>query len=232
MSLSRRVLSLIACTAVLLGTQLLAAEPSLAATATSAAGKGCAATTGGIPAGAMQARIGDVDGDGRADTEFMTNNFRYGIRTASGATHTVSAALAGPAWHLGWTARMQDGTVLTVIDDQRDAELFTFSGCAFHAVKNRQGSQYTFGLDGFSDYGTGVACSSTDRHLQGLQLRKHANGRYTIDRTRIVFSANHRTATNGNVHHGTTSYAANSSTVRRANQSTCGTTAKVHTTIE
>jgi hypothetical protein len=122
---------------MLLGTQLLAAAPSLAAPEThSASSEGCPTTAGGIPDGAMQAQIGDVDGDGRADTESMTNDFQYGIQTVSGATHTVSAALAGPAWHLGWTARMQDGTVLTMIDDQRDAELFTFAGCAFGPVKN------------------------------------------------------------------------------------------------
>jgi hypothetical protein len=225
-----RAVAFAAAAGLLVGAQLVTAEPSFAAGA--ASGKGCAPNSGTIPAGAMRARIGDVDGDGRADTEFITNASRYGIRTASGATHTVSAALAGPGWHQGWTARMHDGTVLTLIDDQRDAELFTFAGCAFHAVKNRQGTQYTFGLNGFSDYGTGVACSSTDRHLQGLQLRKHANGRYTIDRTRIVLSGDHRTATNGNVHHGTKSYSTRSSTYLRAEESHCGATPKVHTTAE
>lgn len=209
-----------------------AAVVGVGGTSAVASSRGCPANASTVPAGSWTARIGDVDGDGRADTEFYTRDLRYGIRTASGAVHMQHDGLAGPGPHSGWSARLAGGPVITVLDDGRQAHLYSFTGCDIRPVKNAQGAQYSFWLAQWGPEpirGTGVACTAAPRHLEGVLARQHADGRFTIETTRIAVSADGTRATNGSTGVGTHRYARGSSTVQHAWDSTCGSTPVVHT---
>lgn len=123
---------------------------------------GCAATTGGIPAGATRKHIADVDGDWNPDTEWITAT-RFGITTASGATTSVRPSIAGGADPRALSFVLTNSSkALTVIAGSRDAQLFRFadSSCTLRPVLNKQGHQYRFDLTG--KYGDGVACVDPD----------------------------------------------------------------------
>lgn len=210
--------------AALLATSLLSFGGAVLVGSPASAAGGCADNGGYIPAGSKTASIGDVDGDGRADTEFVAVNGRTGIRTATGAVHTVANPLAGPGPHGTWVKKLSGGPVILVADDERQAELFSFVGCRLRPVKNLQGAQYSFWLNGNGPVpvrGTGVACGSTG-DLQGV-LARPVKGQREIDLTRIAVSSDGARATNANTHRGTTLHAAGSSAVRQANESRCST---------
>ena len=189
-----------------------------------AAASGCADNGGYVPAGSKTASIGDVDGDGRADTEFVAPNGRTGIRSATGAVHTVANPLAGPGPHGTWVKKLSDGPVVLVADDLRQAELFSFVGCRIKPVENAQGDQYSFWLNTNGPEpirGTGVACGSTG-HLQGV-LARPVDALFAIDRTHVVVSRDGTRATNGNVSRSAGQYGSATTTVRHANESYCAT---------
>jgi hypothetical protein len=194
---------------------------------------GCSNGSTTIPAGSSVAQIGDVDGDGRPDTEFFSSDpIEYGIRTAAGGVYPTRDGLAGPATHSGWTAGLDASPgFVTVLDDGRSANLFVFEDCGWVRTKGVDGRGYSFGLNGFSDAGTGVACN--DRNggvlLEGALAVKRANGRYDIRWTQIDVSSDGRLATNGATETRWSDLAASDPRVRQANESRCGDAAIVHT---
>jgi hypothetical protein len=145
--------------------------------------------------------VPDVDGDGRADTEFYSEQprFEFGVRTASGALIVLRDDLAGPAVHAGWIHKGPSGAPLAVLDDSRTATLHALVGCRFVTPDGVNGKPYAFTLNGFGDAGTGVTCTAAqdDSWLSGVLAERRSNGRYDIIRTRILVSADGRTATNG-----------------------------------
>jgi hypothetical protein len=139
--------------------------------------------------------------------------------------------LAGPAMHNGWMARFATN-IFAVIDDGRGATLHAFVDCRFVQPRGVEGRPYTFALQGFGTAGTGVGCSSFvdgTKKLVGLNAVRLSNGRYRIDSTEVKVSADGRTATNGPVERGRTTYAADSEAVRQANRSSCSDVPIVHT---
>jgi hypothetical protein len=115
------------------------ATPPTTSAPADAAETGCPANSETIPSGADVATIGDVDGDGRADTEFYPESprFEYGIQTASGATIVLRDDLAGPGRHSGWSVRRENEVVITVLDDSRTATLHALVDCAFVTAPKR-----------------------------------------------------------------------------------------------
>lgn len=197
--------------------------------------EGCSDRTTAIPAGADTASIGDVDGDGKDDTAFYAEapaGFEYGIRTAAGGVYALEDDLAGPGVHSGWSARVGDPAVaVTVLDDSRTATLHAFVGCRFVSPTGVDGKPYRFGLNGFSDAGTGVACDDRGDalELEGVLAKKRTDGRYDIRWTRIDVSADGTRATNGPTETRWTGLASSDARVKAAMGSTCAGAPKVGT---
>ncbi len=210
-------------------------------TATPSASTGAPSTTGctnrtAMPATSDTAVIGDIDGDGRPDTEFYstaaTGQGEFGIHTGAGGVYPVQDGLAGPATHSGWTAGLDASPgYVTVLDDDRSANLFVFTHCAWVRTKGVDGKPYVFGLAGFYSAGTGVACN--DRNggvlLEGVLANRRANGRYDIEWTQIDVSGDGRTAVNGATETRWSDLPATDARVQSAMESHCGTAPKVHT---
>lgn len=221
--------------AVLIGATSASATTDSAAVGSAAGRTGCAANTAKIPAGANVAKIPDVDGDGKADTEYYSEGpggFAYGIRTASGRTVRLADDQAGPGRHAGWTARFKSGPALTVLGDGRTATLHAFIGCRFVTTTDKHGIPWTFGLNGTSKYGSGVQCSSprvSTRVLLGVLAKRQPNGRYRIASTTIRISSNGRVAQAGTTSTPKTTYRADSPDVQQAKVSTCWSTPIVTT---
>jgi hypothetical protein len=199
----------------------------------SAGSAGCSNGTTAIPANASVARIGDIDGDGRPDTEYYAQEApQYGIRTAAGGVYPVQDQLAGPATHSGWTAGLDASPgFVTVLSDGRSANLLVFQDCRWIRTRGVDGKGYTFGLNGFSDAGTGVACN--DRNggvlLEGVLAVKRPNGRYDIRWTQIDVSGDGTLARNGTTETRWSDLAATDARVLAANESRCGDAPIVHT---
>jgi hypothetical protein len=215
------------------------ATPSATPVSSGGSAAGCTNGTTTIPAGSDTARIGDVDGDGRADTAFFTESGgpQYGIRTAAGGVYPVQDGLAGPATHSGWTAGLDASPgVVTVVDDGRSAHLLVFEDCAWVRTKGVDGKPYTFGLNGFfpAPAGTGVACN--DRNggvlLEGVRAVRRANGNVDIRWTQIDVSSDGRLARNGSTETRWTNLPPSDPRVAVANESRCGDAVKVHTSGE
>ncbi|MFD1722926.1 hypothetical protein [Amnibacterium endophyticum] len=199
---------------------------------------GCSNGLTTIPAGADAARISDVDGDGKPDTEFYSegpNGFEYGIKTSAGGVDTLRDDLAGPGVHSGWTATVDVAVGhVTVLDDGRSATLHAFVGCRFVTTNGPDGQPYRFGLNGFYQAGTGVACSGGNGGVlvEGVLAHKRRNGNYDIRWTNIDISADGTKASNGPTSTRWADLAPSDPRVHQAMGSYCGNIPKVHTNGE
>ena len=183
---------------------------------------GCPASGKGVPAGADSAPTLDVDGDGRADTEWIARSpapdgsVAFGVTTASGSTFTGRIESASPIRRSVLVADVTGhGQLIALASDGRQVLLYAISRCAIIPVQNAQGEQYAFDL-GFTGYGTGVGCVDVDgdgtRDLAGLL----AEGS-TVTRTAIELDGPR--ATNGP---SATTTDASPAQVELARQVTCG----------
>lgn len=172
---------------VLLGGAIGATAPAIAATTTKAAG--CSNGRTAIPTGSATRRIGDVDGDGRADTEFLTAKrpYRYGIRTAAGGVYTISDVLAGPGRHRAWEVGTDGQGRAIVIDDGVNATLQEFRGCRIVRKLNRDGQPFLLGLAGSGGPNTGVACNDLNGGIliNASRAVRRSDGRYDIKWTTV-----------------------------------------------
>ena len=164
--------------------------------------EGCPATAEGIPDGAVTAEIADVDGDGQNDTEWYseaTVPFVYGVTTASGATITLTDRMAGPNTHSGWTAKLHNGVVVTVLDDGRGAVLHALVDCAFVTPIGVDARPYAFDMQNLRGFGTGVGCLEVEGGLElnGLQVSQNRDDSYSLMSTGITVSTDGLTAMNG-----------------------------------
>jgi hypothetical protein len=158
------------------------------------AAAGCGTGHARIPAGASTATIGDVDHDGRPDTEFISTHPRleYGIRTDAGDLATITVTGSGTV--SGWTATGFDGPLfpLTVIDNGKQADLYAFIGCRFIRTLTTTGAPFTFrlGHSAVPGPGTGVACTDQNggRLLARADAVALADGRYDIRWTTIHYT--------------------------------------------
>jgi hypothetical protein len=173
----------------------------------SAGGEGCAAAGDGVPEGAGTAESVDVDGDGQADTIWMSGMVggaerSFGITTASGATFSSPFSSASPiaASAMAFTPP-GDGVLpaYAIVSDGRGAYLYLVDDCAITPVQNVDGEQYTFDLQNLRGNGTGVGCVDLDddgaRDLVGLLAEPSEGGSTRITRTIIDLDGDQ--ATNG-----------------------------------
>jgi hypothetical protein len=134
-----------------------------------------------------------VDGDGLSDTQYFSEYpvFQYGISTASGATFSEASGLAGPAKHSGWSARMENDVVLTVIDDGRSARVLAFVDCAFVIPVSDAGEPLRLSLGGRGAGFTGLACftDTGGRWLYGMVATRQDSGLTTITRAEVGVNA-------------------------------------------
>ena len=202
-----------------------------------AAGPGCAATPGeSMPAGATTALVSDLDGDGRDDTEWMSQDpdFRFGITTASGATFSVRDTLAGANGHNGWTATLGNGANVAVVDDGRTARLFGIAECRFVTPVGVDGNNYEFDMHNLRGNGTGVGCRpadvngsgeqrglATQLQLGGYQVLANADGTSTVQFTTVIVAPDSSVATNGDTTTVVANVAADDPAVTLANRSSC-----------
>jgi hypothetical protein len=181
-----------------------------------AEGEGCAAAGDGVPEGAGTAESVDVDGDGQADTVWMTGMVggaerSFGITTASGATFSSPFSSASPiaASVMAFTPH-GDGELpaYAIVSDGRGAYLYLIDDCAITPVQNVDGEQYTFDLQNLRGNGTGVGCVDLDedgtRDLVGLLGVPSEGGSTVITRTIIELDGDQ--ATNGESDGPTTSH--------------------------
>ncbi|WP_127127016.1 hypothetical protein [Georgenia sp. SYP-B2076] len=163
--------------------------------------QGCAPGGGAVPAGASSAPTVDLDGDGAADTLWLSAGLprTLGVSTASGAVFSTEFSSGAPQAATALAQRLADGTVIILLNTGRAVPLYAVIDCAIVPTKNAQGQQYTFDL-GFTGFGTGVGCADvgSGRQLVGLNAVTHDNGAtYDVTRTPIDLGDRGRTATNG-----------------------------------
>jgi hypothetical protein len=200
-----------------------------------AAAHGCSNGSTTVPAGAATATTPDVDGDGKPDLAFYAEEsvpFAYGIRTSAGGVYRLPDDLAGPGRHSGWTAAIDAEVAhVTVLDDGRNATLHAWVGCRFVTTLGSDGKPYRFGLNGFSDYGTGVTCEtgSGGTHLAGVLAKRRGDGRFDVSFTRIEVSADGTKAVNGATETRWTGLAASDPRVATAMRSSCPGAVEVRT---
>lgn len=187
---------------------------------------GCPATskTGAVPRGADVVGIEDVDGDGKTDTAYWSQDgTKFFVHTASGATVPMSQlGLDNNRSHSGWVARMAHGPVLAVVSDGRTATLHAFVNCRI-VTTTSQGTPYHFSI-GSGAYGTGQECTGTNaatRAIMGVAALKQKNGSIKVKRTAVTVSSDGRTATNGAPHVTNTQYKAGTEEYVSSTQATC-----------
>jgi hypothetical protein len=159
---------------------------------------GCPSVGRAIPQGAQSKQTVDVDGDGRADTEWIattpdsTGAVPFGVRTASGAVFAATISSASPiARSVMFADVTGHGEVIALAGDGRQVLLYAVSDCQIIPEKNLQGQQYAFDL-GFTGFGTGVGCvdangdGTTD--LVGLKFVPESQGAGTIQRTIVMLT--------------------------------------------
>jgi hypothetical protein len=102
----------------------------------------------------------DVDGDGKADTEWITTTplLEFGVTTASGATYAFPLPTASPASREGFIARLNYHRIVAIVDDGRSAYVYFFVNCGWVETKHSNGTQYALDFDDFSGTGSGVGC--------------------------------------------------------------------------
>jgi len=192
--------------------------PTTPATTTSA---GCAPTTAVMPADAVSKKTIDVDGDGKADTEWvsLSPSLRFGVTTASGATYSYSLPTASPAQREGFIARLNDHRIVSIADDNRAAYVHFFVNCGWVTPKNAQGQQYTFDMQDLTGHGTGVGCSLG--FVVGWQLKNTSTG-YTVTKTEMYLNTTGSYASNGPTSTVVTNASSSDPRVKTAQTISCG----------
>ncbi|MBD8078472.1 hypothetical protein [Cellulosimicrobium arenosum] len=204
-------------------------EPTDEETTSEPAAEGCAATGDGVPDGAGSHEIVDVDGDGQADTAWITPGAdrAFGITTASGATFSTPIDSASPqvASAVVNVVAAGDGTApVALVDTGREVLLLSAAGCALTPTQNEQGDPYTFDK-GFTGFGTGVGCTevSGELRLAGLNAVPGDDGdTFTVSRTFVDLDTDAQTATNGDEETVAEGAAADDAVVTTAQETSCG----------
>ena len=175
--------------------------PRPSAGAASPAAHGCPANGASVPAGAATAPTVDLDGDGAADTLWLSAGTprTLGVRTHSGAVFSAEFSSAAPQAAQATGQRLADGSAIILLDTGRAVPLYAVVDCAIVPTHNPQGQQNTSDR-GFTGYGTGVECKDLGAGLQLVGLNAiSADGTSStyVTRTAINLSAHGTKATNG-----------------------------------
>ncbi|WP_152230955.1 hypothetical protein [Georgenia ruanii] len=153
-----------------------------------------------MPQGAASKPTVDLDGDGAADTLWLSAGVPriLGVRTHSGAVFSVEFSSGAPQAARATGQRLADGSAIILLDTGRAVPLYAVVDCAIVPTRNVQGHQYTFDL-GFTGYGTGVACEDLGAGVQlvGVNATSADGARFDVTRTAISLAAHGMKATNG-----------------------------------
>ena len=179
-----------------------------------------------MPADATASPIFDVDGDGRADREWIATVGQataFGVTTASGATFSYSVTSASPIARIGFVARLTSSRLISMLTDGREAYLHVFANCSFVQPVSSDGKTFTFDLQNLRGNGTGVGCVAADdgADLVGYQATS-VNGVTTVRQTIIKLDAAGTGASNGAVSTVATEASPNSPIAIAANSVSCG----------
>jgi hypothetical protein len=174
-----------------------------------------------MPAGASSRKVGDLDGDGRADTEWIsdTPDLRFGVTTASGATVSYTLPTASPEPREGFVTRLNDHRIVSIVDDYRAAYAHFFVNCGWVTPKDSHGVQYTFDMQDLTGHGTGVGCSKG--YLVGYQATNASSG-YTVKQTQVLLNTTGSVASNGPTSTVVTNAPASDARVKAAMTISCG----------
>jgi hypothetical protein len=179
--------------------------PTASATATdepvptptgAATGAGCSPNSDTMPAGAVHRQTIDVDGDGLADTEWIsaTPTLEFGVTTASGATFSYPLSSAAPTTREGFIARLNDHRIISLVDDGRAAYAHFFGNCKWVETKTFSGTPYPLDFNDFAGIGSGVGCSL------GYVVQFQATlsgGTYTVTKTPLNLNTDGSKASGG-----------------------------------
>ena len=194
--------------AAMLGTGVLTAGGlGFASTASASAGatgiaaassKGCAPTGKHVPKGAARADAGDVDGDGKNDKIWVSDD-RKGFRTASGAVFSQAIANAGGP-EVGVFAVHLDQDVVALVEDGRSTFVSALANCKLKKTLDPKGEQVRFNL-GFSSPYRDLGCIADDDFTELYALTLGHNTKYkkswSVRQTVLEVSANGSKATDG-----------------------------------
>ncbi|MEZ5409225.1 MAG: hypothetical protein R2761_14450 [Acidimicrobiales bacterium] len=194
-------------------------------------GTGCAAGSADIPAGAAQAPVIDVDGDGRPDTGWIVTEpsgaVRVGIVTAAGGGFGRAFTSASPVTRSVLVLDVNPDTPpLVLANDGRAVQLWAVIDCSIVDVLNKGGRPYTFSL-GFTDIGTGVGCTTVKgrRELVGLDAGDPQGD--TVPWSATVVEVRGNQARNGAVTSGTYTRGVDDAAIERLRGVSCGDAAPI-----
>ncbi|MFC7878742.1 hypothetical protein [Isoptericola sp. NPDC057391] len=201
-------------------------DPSASPTTTGAAG--CAETDDGTPEGADTHEVVDVDGDGEADTAWLTGGAerRFGITTASGATFSAAIDSASPqraSAVVNVVAAGDDTAPIALVDTGREVLLFSAADCDLASTQNLAGAPYTFDK-GFTGQGTGVGCTEVDGALRlaGLNATSADGSSFTVTRTFVDLDDGALAGSNGDEATVATGAGPDDPVVVTAQETSCG----------
>jgi hypothetical protein len=173
-----------------------------------------------MPAGAVSHQTIDVDGDGLADTEWIsdTPTLEFGVTTASGATFSYPLSTASPATREGFIAQLNDHRIVSLVDDNRAAYVHFFVNCAWVETKHSNGTSFVLDFNDFAGTGSGVGCSLG--YVVQFQAT-NSGGSYTVTKTPLNLNTDGSRATLGTTTTVVTGVAATDSRVKVAQKLSC-----------
>jgi hypothetical protein len=173
-----------------------------------------------MPAGAVTHGTIDVDGDGLADTEWMSDSptLEFGVTTASGATYSYPMSTASPAPRVGFIARLNDHRIVSLVDDNRAAYVHFFVNCGWVETKDSHGNQLVLDYNDLAGVGSGVGCSLG--YVVSFQATK-TGSTYTVTKRPVNLNATGSYGTLGSAVTVGTGLAASDSRVKVAQELSC-----------
>ncbi len=165
---------------------------------TTASSEGCAPTGKHVPKGAAKADAGDVDGDGRNDKVWVSDD-RKGFQTASGAVFSQKIANAGGP-EVGVFAVHLANDVVALVEQGRTTYVSGLADCKLKKTVDGKGDQIGFNR-GFSSPYRDLGCLADDDYTDLNALTLGHNAKYkkawSVKQTVLKVSANGGKATNG-----------------------------------
>jgi hypothetical protein len=180
-----------------------------------------------VPSGAATGPLADLDGDGNAETLWLSvptaqGERRMGVAFSGGGGSDLRVDSASPVGFVAFAEDVDSSPAIQIlVSDNRQAQLFTIGDCTLQPVRNQSGDQYSFDL-GFGDFGTGVGClPSGDQRLVGLNVV--SDDGTTVNWTRTVVEVNGNQARNGAQTTGTFTRPGDAQGIDSLHTISCGT---------
>lgn len=162
---------------------------------------GCSPNGQRMPAGVQQARIADIDHDGRPDTEWArlipgTGDVRFGITTASGATFTADASFAGGAARSFVSGTLANGVTVLMPSEGRATDLWTVAACALHQAHSTVPTYSgDFGISSTNNQTGAGSATCIDGRLAAIALTPDGSATDTVADRYVDVSGDGTTAT-------------------------------------